>query len=140
MIPIASHNACILGVKMSKMASTEDVVSDVALEKGYTSLCSKQEAILISLPTGSGKSLCYSILPKVFDRVKKRPKSSSIVIVVSPLISLMNDQVRSLATKGITVFSLHANIKLLHAFRVTSHFITFHEKRATPPDLPPACW
>ena len=78
--PNRLHNACILGVKMSKMASTEDVVSDVALEMGYTSLCDKQEAILgfmrgrgvlVSLPTGSGKNLCYSILPKVFNRVKK---------------------------------------------------------------------
>ena len=84
---------------------------DVAFEMGYASLRDKQkESILgfvrgrdvfVSLPTGSGKSLCYSILPKVFDRVKKKMKPSSIVIVVSPLISLMKDQVHSLATKGI---------------------------------------
>ena len=84
-------------------------MNEVAGEMGFTSLRDKQkEAILafvkgrdvfVSLPTGSGKSLCYSILLKVFDRVKK--KSSSIVIVVSPLIALMKDQVQSLATKGV---------------------------------------
>ena len=85
-------------------------MNEVAGEMGFASLRDKQkEAILgfmkgrdvfVSLPTGSGKSLCYSILPKVFDRARKK-KSSSIVIVVSPLIALMKDQVQSLATKGV---------------------------------------
>ena len=45
----------------------------------------------VSLPTGSGKSLCFALLPFVFDEVLGR--SGSIAIVVSPLISLMKDQV-----------------------------------------------
>ncbi|KAL5475271.1 hypothetical protein EMCRGX_G027350, partial [Ephydatia muelleri] len=35
----------------------------------------------VSLPTGSGKSFCYWILPKLFDR----RAGGSVVIVVSPL-------------------------------------------------------
>lgn len=91
------------------MDNVEDIVNKAASDLGYSSLRDKQkEAILgfvrgrdvfVSLPTGSGKSLCYSILPKVFDRLRKT--STSIVIVVSPLISLMKDQVHSLESKGV---------------------------------------
>ena len=55
--------------------------------------------IFISLPTGSGKSLCYASLPGVFDRLRRLIKVSddqshlSIVVVVSPLSALMQDQV-----------------------------------------------
>ena len=50
--------------------------------------------VFISLPTGSGKWFCYSVLPFVFDGLYQRV--GSIVIVVSPLIALMKDQVRRL--------------------------------------------
>ena len=49
--------------------------------------------MFLSLPTGSGgKSLCFSVLPYVFDDMFHR--NNSIVVVVSPLIALMKDQVR----------------------------------------------
>ena len=51
--------------------------------------------MFVCLPTGSGKSLCYCLLPKVFDKLKPPCTHSSIVAVVSPLISLMKDQVRA---------------------------------------------
>ena len=47
----------------------------------------------ISLPTGYGKSLCYGVLPWVFDELSRNDTKQSIVIVVSPLISLTADQV-----------------------------------------------
>ena len=41
--------------------------------------------IFVSLPTGSGKSLCYCLLPKAFDFLWQRIESTqSIVVVVSP--------------------------------------------------------
>ena len=59
--------------------------------------------VFISLPTGTGQSLCYATLPYVFDnliRVNADAKESSgnsrkrsTVVVVSPLFTLMNDQV-----------------------------------------------
>ena len=47
--------------------------------------------VFVSLPTGYGKSLIYSVLPYAYDEL--RGCRGSIVIVVSPLLSLMKDQV-----------------------------------------------
>ena len=68
---------------------------------GYSSLKSQQKRaitsflegndVFVSLPTGSGKSLCFALLPFAFDDFLRR--EGSIAIVVSPLISLMKDQV-----------------------------------------------
>eukprot|EP00731_Ephydatia_muelleri_P034357 Em0056g16a len=55
--------------------------------------------VFISLPTGSGKSFCYSVLPFIYDDLYHRV--GSIVIVVSPLIALMKDQVAALTGKGL---------------------------------------
>ena len=50
-----------------------------------------------------GKSLCYALLPAIFDMKRGLAESpSSIVMVVSPLIALMKDQCTSFAQKGIT--------------------------------------
>ena len=43
--------------------------------------------VCISLPTGSGKSLCFFVLPYAFNYLYKRV--GSVVVVVSPLIALM---------------------------------------------------
>ena len=97
----------------------ENAVSKVVLEMGYTSRRQKQKDavigfirrrdVFVSLPTGSGKSLCYAILPKVFDILRGR-SSRSIAIVISPLISLMKDQVHSLETKGVSSIYVSKNM------------------------------
>ena len=57
--------------------------------------------IFISLPTGYGKSLCYILLPPIFDIIRKVDKKS-IVLVVSPLIALMKDQVATVTAMGLS--------------------------------------
>ncbi len=56
---------------------------------------------LVVLPTGGGKSLCYQAPPLV---------SGGTDVVVSPLISLMKDQVDSLAGVGYPAAALHGNL------------------------------
>ena len=65
----------------------------------------KGNDVFVSLPTGYGKSLCYVILPRVFDlkRFGSIDSKQSIVIVVSPLLALMKDQVATYSSKGLSV-------------------------------------
>ena len=74
------------------------------------------------LPTGFGKSLCYEMLPFVFD--VKRDRSDSMVIVVSPLVSLMIDQVRSLRRRGVEA----AIMSTAGASGTECHFLLATEK------------
>ncbi len=50
------------------------------------------EDVLLILPTGGGKSLCYQ-LPALL--------MPGVLVVVSPLLALMQDQVRALEAKGV---------------------------------------
>ena len=59
----------------------------------------KGNDVLGVMPTGAGKSLCYQIPALLLP---------GLTIVVSPLISLMEDQVRSLRRRGISAAFLHA--------------------------------
>ena len=58
--------------------------------------------VFVWLPTGFGKSICYTTLPFVFDYKLGRVDSSShsVILVISPLTSLMVDQVVSLRAVG----------------------------------------
>ena len=54
------------------------------------------------LPTGYGKSMCYIIPPLI---------TKKTIFVISPLISLMEDQKDNLLKKNISVATLHCNNK-----------------------------
>lgn len=56
------------------------------------------------LRTGFGKSLIYQLTPILLGL--KTNNSKCITLVVSPLNSIMHDQVRKLASKGITACAL----------------------------------
>ena len=51
--------------------------------------------VFVVLPTGYGKSLCFACLPFVFDLLEgsSSARVPSIVIVATPLVALMKDQV-----------------------------------------------
>ena len=57
---------------------------------------------LVVLPTGGGKSLCYQ-LPAAMGK--------GLVLVVSPLIALMDDQVAAAREAGLMADALHSNLK-----------------------------
>ena len=61
--------------------------------------------VFVSLPTGSGKSICFSCLPLLYDRLKAVVgipiRHHAIVLVVCPLISLMIDQVHKMNAEGL---------------------------------------
>ncbi|RKU08113.1 DNA helicase RecQ [Candidatus Poribacteria bacterium] len=74
----------------------------------------KRQDALIVLPTGGGKSLCYQLPALMFD---------GVTVVVSPLISLMQDQVMQLQNRGI-----HAAF-LNHTVRHTEYVATMQRVR-----------
>jgi len=59
---------------------------------------------LVVLPTGGGKSLCYQLPPLL---------SETTDIVVSPLVSLMKDQVDALEAIGYPAAAIHGGLSLL---------------------------
>lgn len=54
--------------------------------------------VLILMPTGGGKSLCYQV-----PAVCKAGKTKGVTVVISPLIALMHDQVTELQERGVDV-------------------------------------
>ena len=94
---------------------TDTIILQATQRLGYPSLRENQykavfsflngNDVFVILPTGSGKSLCFAVLRFAFDDLHGRV--GSIVIVISPLIALMKDQVSLLCYT-------HINARVLH--------------------------
>ena len=97
------------------MADQTTIVSaaeNAAQSLGYTELKDKQLEVIVNLllgndvfatlPTGYGKSLCYACLPKAFDTILKT--EGSIIVVVTPLVAIIKDQVCVYLSVSVCVF------------------------------------
>jgi ATP-dependent DNA helicase RecQ len=101
----------------ARAASTLETLAHVF---GYPSFRGQQEAIVdhvidggdafVLMPTGGGKSVCYQ-LPALH-----RP---GVAVVVSPLISLMKDQVDALVQLGVRAEVLNSSLPSHQIARVT---------------------
>ena len=100
---------------------TRDNLWGKAIEKvknvfGIPSLHAEQEEALrqffsnqdvfVNLPTSFGKSLIFQATPIMADVLLRRSEGTCIVIVISPLKSLMEDQVRHLKHLNISAVSV----------------------------------
>lgn len=68
-------------------------------QKQVIDLVLKKQNVLAVMPTGAGKSLCYQV-PALMN--------SGVTLVISPLISLMKDQIDSLKQNGINAAALNS--------------------------------
>jgi len=92
---------------MSSSTSLADVIRRTAAEVGYPSLLdfqckslelvAQKKDVFIVAPTGTGKSLCFHLIPRVL-RVLGHPCGT--VVVISPLIWLIGDQIKRLHELG----------------------------------------
>lgn len=96
---------------------------------GYDTFRSPQDRIIQSvlqgqdtlalLPTGGGKSICFQVPGMLFE---------GITIVVSPLISLMKDQVANLKARGIKATAIHTGMPFFIVDNELNNCITGHHK------------
>lgn len=73
-----------------------------AQEKVIDSILNGKDVLCV-MPTGAGKSVCYQVPSLML---------SGITIVISPLISLMIDQVKALVNMGIKAAYLNSNLTM----------------------------
>ena len=92
-------------------ASIDDAQQLLARVFGYREFRFGQEQIIGNvlqgqdtmalLPTGAGKSLCYQLPALLLD---------GVTIVISPLLSLMDDQVAALREVGLSAAAIHSGL------------------------------
>lgn len=87
----------------------EEIISDVL----------NHHDVLVLMPTGGGKSLCYQ-LPAVM--------KDGITVVISPLISLMKDQVDDLRSIGIPAASINSTLDYNRVAEIKTQLIKKHIK------------
>lgn len=72
-------------------------------------LLTEKQDVFISMPTGSGKSLCYQLPATI---------SSGISVVFSPLIALIQDQIDYLKSIGVNAESVNSKLSASERTRI----------------------
>ncbi|NOQ49014.1 MAG: DNA helicase RecQ [Methanococcoides sp.] len=85
----------------------EDIIKDVLNKKD----------VFVLMPTGGGKSICYQIPALIID---------GLAVVVSPLISLMKDQVDGLVSNGISAAYLNSTLSYNEVQKTTRAIVEGH--------------
>jgi ATP-dependent DNA helicase RecQ len=70
-------------------------------EEAIAEVVDKNRDVLLIMPTGSGKSLCYQLPALLLD---------GITLVISPLIALMKDQVDALVARGLKATFINSSL------------------------------
>ena len=77
---------------MARATDMREIVGRAASSLGYSKLKPEQEQailafvsgkdVFVALPTGYGKSLCFGLLPRVFDLLRGVEKQSVVIVVL----------------------------------------------------------
>ena len=92
---------------MTETREVQTAIERAVHQLGYANVKSEQLKVVAEivegrdvfavLPTGYGKSLCFACLPLVFDQLQGNgyieERAQSLVVVVTPLTAIMEDQV-----------------------------------------------
>ena len=62
--------------------------------------------IFVNLTTGYSKSLIFQCLPITADPLFEKPRGSSVLVVISPLRSRMEDQIRHVNNMGVPAIAI----------------------------------
>ena len=68
----------------------------------------------VSLPTGYGKSLIYSLLPAVYDRMRGHTTPTSVALIVGLWSSPMTEQKKQFLPRGISLLNSWVRFMLMH--------------------------
>ncbi len=77
-------------------------------EKVIETILSKKDCLVL-MPTGGGKSICFQVPSMMFD---------GLTLVISPLISLMKDQVESLKANGIEAAFINSSLEFQESIEI----------------------
>src|SRR3954452_19432043 len=113
--PLSNRNLA-LGNTSARLDPSQDLERTLTRIFGYSAFRPGQESVcravfsgqdvLVVMPTGSGKSLCYQ-LPTV--------ARGGTALIVSPLIALMEDQGAKLKAMGLTADRIHSGRSREHS-------------------------